>query len=81
MRLSLSAASVIPPVYSNVRTDARAAFNKAAAGSVLQKDYEQIDSQFAQIKQADFKAAGGKLRRLLLTKIISKRFSHVQHKG
>jgi len=55
MRLILSAASVIPPVYSNVETDVRAAFNKAATGSVLQKGYEQIGSQFAQIKQADFK--------------------------
>jgi len=42
MRLILSAASVIPPVYSNVQTDARAAFNKAAIGGVLQKGYEQI---------------------------------------
>ena len=55
MRLILSAASVIPPVYSNVQADARAAFNKAATGSVVQKGYEQIGSQFAQIKQADFK--------------------------
>jgi hypothetical protein len=47
MRLILSAASVIRPVYSNVQTDARAAFNKAATGSVLQKGYEQIGSQFA----------------------------------
>jgi hypothetical protein len=79
MRLTLSAASVIPPVYSNVQADARAAFNKAATGSVLQKGYEQIGSQFAKSNKPTQRPLEVKLWRLLLNKIVSKRFSLVQH--
>jgi len=63
MRLILSAANVIPPVYSNVQADARAAFNKAATGSVLQKGYEQIGRSLPKSNKPTLKAAGGKLCR------------------